>query len=141
VQEKLGRYLSLLEQVRELEQDPDLVSFLAGDRDGASAQVPGKSRKRTPSSKRKGMLLLQELKNIGISGGFEPADAVAMLDLESEEETVKGLSAKQANGILRHLAAAGLVFVVEPGKRGKAGRMPRYALIEDQEEEVNEKTG
>ena len=77
------------------------------------------------------------LKDAGLTE-FEPQDAASIADLFSTDETVKGLSEKQVNGLLRHLAEAGLLLVAEPGKRGKSGKMPKYKLPE---EEANEKTG
>lgn len=138
VQEKLGEYLSLLDRVRELEQDPDLAAFLGSAKDVDIPESPPAERARpvdTPS-RGKSKLLLEYLKEAYPEPDeeFEPED-VATVASVCNPEAFADFTPKQANGILRHLAAAGLVIQTVPGKRGKGGKMPCYKLAETEDGE------
>jgi hypothetical protein len=147
LQEKLQQYFGLVEQIRALEEDPELQAALGGLVGGAapsqprqSEAIPSAKHHSLPSTiKTASMLPVEKRRGRGdgerllaFAREGEPFDGrllLARAAAEGDPELAERVSAKQANDHLRRFANAGRVRMVTPGKRGHAGAMPTYELV------------
>lgn len=149
LQEKLRRYFALVEQIRALEEDPELQAALAAL--GGIADKP--SAMPTPASPSETALPTPTLKALEEQPVAAPAarprtrsaserllaladpgsvfDAHFLLARAQEQglADLAAMSPRNANDHLRRLANAKRIRLVTPGKRGTAGLMPFYRLV------------
>jgi hypothetical protein len=137
LQEKLHQYFGLVEQVRAMEEDPELQAALAalgggpGSPDVAppappvstirtASMVPEKQRRRGEGDRL-----------LSLARDGEAFDAHTLLArVKTEAPELEAMTAKQANDHLRRYAGpGGKIRLVKPGKRGQTGSMPVYELV------------
>ena len=139
LQDKLQQYFGLVEQIRALEDDPELQAALAALGGGltekreiptppAPAATGLRSASMVPQEKRRrgeGERLLS------LAQPGEQFDARHLLDLASMRMPDLTMDPKQANDHLRRFSQAGRIRLVVKGKRGQTGSMPIYELVTD----------
>lgn len=138
LQEKLQQYFGLVEQIRAMEEDPELQAALAAL--GGCPGRPDVGPAPTVSTLRTASMVPEKQRRRGegdrllsLAREGEEFDAHALLArVKTEAPELAAMTAKQANDHLRRYAGAGgKIRLVKPGKRGQTGSMPVYALVTD----------
>jgi hypothetical protein len=140
LQEKLHRYFDLVEQIRALEEDPELRAALQAV-GGISSSVPEVVPSAAPVAEvgeRSPMAATVEKRRVygdserllALAQPGERFDAHFLLSRAKEQGSdLATMTPKKANDHLRRFASAGRIHLEVPGKRGQSGTMPVYQLV------------